>query len=96
MTLCSAYAHRAAPDPGGVQSALPWGGSGAARLCRRAPSFSIISHISQDLVAKTASSALFAAGSARRFTKSKRLAATLPQMTPGLFPHGPNPLEVTK
>jgi hypothetical protein len=87
---------RAAPDPGGVQSALPWGGSGAARLCRRASSLSHISPVFPDSVAKTASSALFAAGSALRFTKSKRLAATLPQMTPGLSPYGPNPLEVTK
>lgn len=51
---------------------------------------------SQDLVAKSAQSALFAAGSAVRFTKSKPLAANLPQMTPGLLHNGPNPLEVTK
>ena len=31
-----AHEHRAAPDPGGAPSALPWGGSGAARRCRRA------------------------------------------------------------
>ncbi|OUS38261.1 hypothetical protein A9Q94_02875 [Rhodobacterales bacterium 56_14_T64] len=47
-------------------------------------SISKFPHIFPDLVAEKASSALFAAGSALRFTKSKRLAATLPQMTIGL------------
>ena len=53
-------------------------------------------HILQDLVAKSAQSALFAAGSALRFTKSKRLAATLPQMTPGHLNNGPTLHEVTQ
>lgn len=98
MTVTRKYAMAlwAAPDPRGVQSALPWGGSGAALLCRRVPSFSIISHIPPDFVAKTASSALFAAGSAFRFTKSKRLAATLPQMTTGPLLNGPTLHEVTQ
>lgn len=60
------------------------------------PTGSNFPHTSQDLLAKSAQSALFAAGSALRFTKSKRLAVTLPQMTPGFSPYGPNPLEVTK
>ncbi|NIZ62088.1 hypothetical protein DL239_13985 [Sedimentitalea sp. CY04] len=96
MLSAQAYAHRAAPDPGGVQSALPWGGSGAARLYRRATTPSKFPHISQDLVAKSAQSALFAAGSALRFTKSKRLAATLPQMTLGPLNNGPTLHEVTQ
>lgn len=53
-------------------------------------------HTSQDLAAKSTPQALFAAGSAFRFTKSKRLAATLSQMTTGPLNNGPNPLEVTK
>lgn len=82
------FAHRAAPDRGGCESTRLGGGRVLSN-----PQFP---HTPQDLVAKTALSALFAAGSARRFTNSKRLAATLPQMTPGLSPYGPNPLEVTK
>ena len=62
----------------------------------RAVSTSKFSHILQDLVAKSAQSALFAAGSALRFTKSKRLAATLPQMTLGLLHNGPTLHEVTQ
>lgn len=53
-------------------------------------------HNNSDSAAKTAQSALFAAGSALRFTKSKRLAATLPQMTLGLLQNGPTQHEVTQ
>ena len=60
------------------------------------PTTSKFSHILQDLVAKIAQSAFFAAGSALRFTKSKRLAATLPQMTLGLLHNGPTLHEVTQ
>jgi len=53
-------------------------------------------HIPQDLAAKSTQSALFAAGSALGFTKSKPLAATLPQMTPGPLHNGPTLHEVTQ
>jgi len=53
-------------------------------------------HTSQDLAAKSTPQALFAAGSAFRFTKSKRLAATLPQVTLGLLHNGPTLHEVTQ
>jgi len=55
-----------------------------------------IPHIFPDLAAKTALSALFAAGSALRFTFLKRLAATLSPLTPGHNHNGPTLHEVTQ
>jgi len=88
MLSTRAYALRATLDQGGCKS---------TRLEDLSqPSISKFPHIFPDLVAKSAQSALFAAGSALRFTKSKHLAATLPQMTIGLSDNGPTLHEVTQ
>ena len=61
---------RAAPDPGWVRSALPWGGSGAARRCRRAGLFlKCLSY-----VATFTSFALFSPAVAQEYSERTALA----------------------
>lgn len=88
-----APASNARPYQGGSESSRP---DSATNLPDVVPKPSTISYISPDLAAKTALSALFAAGSALRFTISKRLAATLPQMTTGHSNNGPTLQKVTQ
>ncbi|AZV76824.1 hypothetical protein EBB79_02210 [Parasedimentitalea marina] len=96
MLSARAYAHRAAPDRGGCKSTRLGGGRLLPGDAGWKLSISKFSPIFPDLAVKRTHQALFAAGSALRFTFLKPLAATLPQMTFRLYPHGHNPLEVTK
>ena len=85
MTV-SSFAYWAAPDRGGRVS--PGAAVWALSASKSSPT-------TRDFAAEWPNRTAFPCRIALRFTKSKRLAATLPQMTIGLLNNGPTLHEVT-